>query len=151
MFIVSAKLTRRNVLIGVLVLGLLAVLAAVLLTREEAPAEPIPGETNQERLAYLASLGWITAAEPSETLEFTLPSPLGETYEQYNQLQREQGFDLEAYAGRQVKRFTYPVRNHPGGQEGVQADLYVCDGVVIGGDILRAGADSFVATLEFPG
>ena len=150
MFIISAKLTRRNVILGILLLGLAAALTVGLLTKDSTPAEPIPGETDQQRLDYLASLGWITSAAPSETLEFTLPDPLGETYERYNLLQKEQGFDLSAYAGRQVKRFTYQIVNHPTAPEGTQADLYVCDGVVIGGDILCTGPDSFVATLEFP-
>ena len=150
MFIVSAKLTKRNVLLSVLILGLLIVLVTGLLSRNSSPSEPIPGDTDQQRIAYLSSLGWVTSVTPSETLEFTLPDPLGETYERYNQLQKEQGFDLSAYAGRQVKRFTYQVVNHPSAPEGTQADLYVCDGIVIGGDILCTGPDSFVATLEFP-
>ena len=153
MLIFSAKLTKRHLFLGGgAVLLAAVVLLAVLLPRgEEAPPEAIPGGTDRERVSYLASLGWQASPTPSETLEFTLPDPLGETYERYNQLQLSQGFDLTAFAGRQVKRFTYPVSNHPKSSTAVQADLYVCDGVIIGGDILCAGPDSFVATLEFPG
>ena len=155
MFIVSAKLNPKKAITCVILFSLALIALILIVSRARGQARPADSAaaapTDSQRTAYLSALGWAVDPSPTETLTFTLPSPLGETYEQYNQLQREQGFDLEAYAGRQVKRFTYPVRNHPGGQEGVQADLYVCDGVVIGGDILRAGADSFVATLEFPG
>ncbi len=149
MFIISAKLTKRTLILGG---AILAVALAVFFSTKAVSKDsgPIPGETDQQRVAYLASLGWAASPTPSETLEFTLPSPLGDTYDRYNQLQKDQGFDLTAYAGRQVKRFTYPVSNHPDIHQGVQADLYVCDGAVIGGDILCTGPDSFVATLEYP-
>lgn len=150
MLIVSTKLSKQKLVLAVFLVVVLGALLLALPGREPAPTEPIPGETDVQRLEYLASLGWIAGPEPSETLEFTLPDPLGETYEAYNRLQQLQGFDLTPYAGRQVKRYSYPVTNHPEAAEGVQADLYVCDGIVIGGDILRAGADSSVSTLEFP-
>ena len=148
----SAKLTRKHLVLGggALLLAVAALLAVMVPRGETAPPEAIPGETDQQRVSYLASLGWLASPTPSETLEFTLPDPLGETYERYNQLQQAQGFDLTAFAGRQVKRFTYPISNHPRIPTAVQADLYVCDGVIIGGDILCAGPESFVATLEFP-
>ena len=150
MFIISAKFTKKRLMLCVIALALLIWGAVALGGRQEAPADPIPGETDQQRTAYLASLGWITSSAPTETLEFTLPDPLGETYQRYNQLQQEQGFDLTPYAGQQVKRFTYQVTNHPQGTEDVQADLYVCGGLIIGGDILCTGEESFVATLKFP-
>lgn len=151
MFIISAKFTKKRLVLCAIALALLIWGAVALGGRQETPADPIPGETDQQRTEYLASLGWITSSAPTETLEFTLPDPLGETYQRYNQLQQEQGFDLTPYAGQQVKRFTYPVTNYPDMPEGVQADLYVCDGLIIGGDILCTGEEGFVTTLKFPG
>ena len=150
MFIISAKLSKQKLVLLALVLVLLFIPLITLLQREEPVSTPIADETDQQRLDYLASLGWIAAPSPSETLEFTLPDPLGDTYEAYNRLQRQQGFDLTPYAGQQVKRYSYSISNHPDTKEGVQADLYVCSGVVIGGDILRSGPDSSVSTLEYP-
>ena len=91
------------------------------------------------------------SAAPIETLEFTLPQPLNASYEAYNELQQEQGFDLAPYAGMQVKRYSYQVTNYPDCPENVQANLYLCGDLVIGGDILCYGEEGFVDTLIFPG
>lgn len=106
--------------------------------------------TNDDRVAYLQSLGWTVESEPVETLQFLLPEELSEPYLTYNQLQKEQGFDLSACCGKQVSRYTYTVTNYPGRSEGVQANLYVCEESPVAGDILCAGADGFQDTLAFP-
>lgn len=150
MFIVSAKLSKSKCILFSFLLILLLLPVLALSGREETLPAPIAGETDRQRTDYLASLGWIAASTPSETLEFALPDPLGETYDAYNRLQKQQGFDLSQYAGQQVKRYSYPISNHPDTEDGVQADLYVCNGVVIGGDILRSGSNSSVSTLKYP-
>ncbi|WP_353961146.1 hypothetical protein [Klebsiella pneumoniae] len=42
------------------------------------------------------------------------------------------------------------MRNYPGRNEDVQADLYLCEDLIIAGDILCCGNDGFVATLVYP-
>ena len=74
----------------------------------------------------------------------------GQDYLTYNELQDSQGFDLSACCGKQVARYTYTVTNYPGRPEGVQANLYVCEGQPVAGDILCAGADGFQDTLVYP-
>lgn len=154
MFIVSAKLSPRKAIAAVVAFGVVLIaiiLLAGALKRQEAPGEAlVTAATEEERSAYLRSLGWEIEDSPMETLEFMLPQPLNESYQDYNQLQLEQGFDLTPYAGMQVKRYSYRVTNYPGYPEDVQADLYLCGDVVIGGDILYCGDSGFVATLVFP-
>ena len=55
-----------------------------------------------------------------------------------------------ACCGKQVSRYTYTVTNYPGRSQGVQANLYVCEGQPVAGDILCAGADGFQDTLVYP-
>lgn len=154
MFIVSAKFNPKKAVRYLLALGVL--LVAVILLVGRFRRAPSPGEdivsaaTDQERAAYLESLGWTVDPAPIETLEFSLPQPLNEAYESYNQLQLEQGFDLAPYAGMQVTRYSYAVQNYPGFPDQVQADLYLCGDTIIGGDILYYGDNGFVSTLQFP-
>ena len=108
------------------------------------------GIRNADRIAYLESMGWQVEEEPVETLQFLLPEKLEEPYLTYNELQDSQGFDLSACCGKQVARYTYTVTNYPGRPEGVQANLYVCEGQPVAGDILCAGADGFQDTLVYP-
>ena len=75
---------------------------------------------------------------------------LEEPYLTYSEPQDAQGFDLAACCGKQVARYTYTVTNYPGRPEGVQANLYVCEGRPAAGDILCAGADGFQDTLVYP-
>lgn len=154
MFIVSAKFSPRKAIAAVVACA--AVLILMILLISSLKGRPSPGEelitaaSEEERAEYLRSLGWEIETSPMETLEFMLPQPLNDSYEEYNTLQKEQGFDLEPYAGMQVKRYSYRVLNYPNYPDDVQADLYLCGDVVIGGDILYCGDSGFVATLVFP-
>ena len=154
MFIVSAKFSPRKAIAAVVACGALLILMILLIS--SLKGRPSPGEelitaaSEEERAEYLRSLGWEIETSPMETLEFMLPQPLNDSYEEYNALQKEQGFDLEPYAGMQVKRYSYRVLNYPNYPDDVQADLYLCGDVVIGGDILYCGDSGFVATLVFP-
>ena len=151
MFIITTKFSKRRVLAAVAVLAL--VLALVVLPRscrkaDEAPS--IPAETNEQRVAYLVSLGWEVNEQPIETLSVTLGDTLEEPYESYNALQLEQGFDLTRCCGKTLSRYTYVVTNYPDAMLPCQADLYVCDGVVAAGDIVCTGENGFMAPLAFP-
>lgn len=155
MLIVSTKIKPKKAILGILLFGA-ALIILILLTshlkHQKAPAEmPLTAASDADRVTYLSSLGWQVDPAPTETLTFTLPSPLSEAYLEYNTLQLEQGFDLSAYAGKDVKRYSYAVLNYPGRPEDVQADLYLSKDTIIGGDILCCGDNGFVASLAFPG
>lgn len=149
MFIWSTRLSKKKLVLGGVLIA--CVLAAALflptlLGAEEAPAA-LPGETNAQRVEYLRNCGWEVVEEPVETFQFLLPEKLEESYASYNDLQLSQGFDLRPYCGRQLARYTYTLTNYPDRPEGVQANLYVCDGQIIGGDIFCPGAGGFQEAL----
>ena len=155
MFIVTAKVPkRRYFLLGAIVI--LAILVAILTLRggkkeaAESGEPSLQAETNEQRTAYLESLGWDVDAEPIEALRFTLPDELVEPYRSYNEIQLKQGFDLAPYCGETLERYTYCVNNYPDRPKGCQADLYLYDGAIVAGDIVCTGANGFISTLEFP-
>jgi len=145
MFIVTTRFTRKKAVLSVILFG--AVLAGLifLVSRLSSEKDPAPShlEDNPQRVEYLLSLGWEVLPEPLETLQFLFPETLEEPYRSYNELQLAQGFDLTFCCGKQVSRFTYTVTNYPGRSEGVQANLYVCEGTPVAGDVCCAGADGF--------
>ena len=106
--------------------------------RNERAARRLP---ELPRLAGRAGAGRNTLAP--------LPKELEEPYLSYNVLQRAQGFDLEPCCGKTVERCTYTVKNHPSGKV-CQADLYICGGEIVAGDILCTGEGGFIAPLAFP-
>ena len=152
MLIFTTRLSKRKAALAVIAAGvLLAAVICLVSWLRGAPAGDLPQVAdNPQRIAYLQSLGWEVETEPVETLQFLLPDPLAEPYLTYNELQKEQGFDLAACAGKQVARYTYAVTNYPGRPDGVQLNLYVCEDLPVAGDVCCPGADGFQEGLEFP-
>lgn len=152
MLIFTTRLSKKKAAFAVIAAGV--ILAAIILLVghfQDQRAGDLPQLTdNTQRITYLQSLGWEVESEPVETLQFLLPDPLEEPYLTYNELQKEQGFDLTACCGRQVSRYTYAVTNYPGRPSGVQLNLYICEGVPVAGDVCCPGADGFQHTLAFP-
>ena len=151
MMIFTTRFSRKKAAFVVILLG--ALLSALILLIGKLP-EPAPDTpqltTNEERIAYLQSLGWEVSPEPLETLQFLLPAHLAEPYVTYNELQKTQGFDLSSYCGKQLSRYTYQVTNYPNRPEGVQLNLYICEDAPVAGDILCPGNDGFQHALEYP-
>lgn len=150
MFIWSTRLSKKKLILGgVLVVCVLAAVLCLpaLLGEDEAPAA-LPGETNAQRVEYLRNCGWEVVEEPVETFQFLLPEELEEPYLSYNDLQLSQGFDLRPYCGRQLARYTYTLTNYPDRPEGVQVNLYICDGQIVAGDVFCPGAGGFQEALQ---
>ena len=143
MLIWTARVPKRKTIFAALTLaGLTSVLALCFCLY--SPASKLPSlESNDQRVAYLQSLGWEIEPEPMETLQFLMPETLEEPYLTYNELQHAQGFDLSACCGKQVTRYTYAVLNHPDRAEGVQANLYICNEVPVAGDLFCPGENGF--------
>lgn len=160
MIIITKKLHPRRLAAGCL-LGACAVilLGAAFGLVQKVPSTPVSTvasadgsdiRTNADRIVYLESLGWLTAAQPAAEESLTLPDQFGDAYQDYLTLQRSQGFDLEKYAGETIKRYTYQVKNYPGLQENIWACLLVCKHQIIGGEIFCNQGDGFTQSLEFP-
>lgn len=159
MFIYTTKFTRKKAIAIVLIIA--AILCAlVFLAGNRDTAAGAAGETgilaakgidsNEDRIAFLQSYGWEVSNEPVETLEVTLPKEFDQTYEQYNALQKSQGFDLKSYAGKRIKRYTYAISNYPTGAAGIQAHLLLYKNVVIGGDVASSELNGFMHGLTMP-
>jgi hypothetical protein len=109
------------------------------------------GKDDSSRVAYLTDLGWQVSETPLSQEEILIPDTLDEaTYGPYLALQQEAGFDLAAYAGKTVTRYTYEVLNYPTGETGIVAGLLVYKGQIVGGEIMSAALDGFIHSLNFP-
>ena len=151
MMIWTARLSRKKAVLSVLLMGTVMLVLMILTHRAPGETTVLPQlTTNEERVAYLESLGWQVESEPLETLQFLLPETLEEPYLSYNTLQIVQGFDLTPCCGKQLSRYTYTVTNYPGRAAGVQANLYICELTPVAGDIFCPGANGFQTTLIFP-
>ena len=161
MITISLRMDKKRLAALVLALALAgagAVCAKQMLWQNVLPAESTvsarkvntAAANEQQRRDFMAAYGWEVEEEPLEIQEVLIPSEFDETYEKYNYIQKQQGFDLEACCGKQVTRYTYAVSNYPGRPDGVQLNLYVCEEFPVAGDVVCTGADGFRDTLAFP-
>lgn len=126
------------------IIGIVIILASFMgnhngVAESNAPKK-ISCATAEERLEYLNSLGW--QVEKSEEMkEITIPQKFNAVYNQYNDIQAEQGFDLENYKGKKAVVYTYKVTNYED-NDNVIADLIVCDGILIGADLCDTNAEN---------
>ena len=149
MLIRTTRFSRKKAVFAVLLMGVVMAVLIVLVGRMPPEEEAAPPRlvSNEDRVAYLLSLGWQVESEPAETLQFLMPKELAEPYLSYNELQLPQGFDLSGCCGKQVSRYTYTVINYPDRPTGVQANLYVCEELPAAGDIWCPGAGGFQEAL----
>lgn len=150
MFVFSVH--KRQIKMAVLVLCIAVVAVAFYFVSKqgvEAAKEAqmnVRAATSEERIAYLSQFGWSVEEDPVEVSEVIIPETFDDTYTQYNELQKAQGFDLTVYAGKRVKRWIYRITNYPGyeNRDCIQATLLVFDGQIIGGDICSTEIDGFM-------
>lgn len=104
-------------------------------------------KTEKARVAYLADCGWSVETPALKEETVLIPKQFNAVFETYNALQKQQGFDLTRYAGKEVKLFTYKVVDSNLG-ENVIATLYVSGGNVVGGDVHSTALDGFMCGLK---
>lgn len=158
MFVVSLNVKKRKrYFIIVAALGLIFTVSAVCMrfcaTCEKTGTEPkfdTEVQSDADCLRFISDYGWETDKEPTEVRDVVIPAEFDDVYENYNQIQLSQGFDLREYAGRRVQRRTYIVNNYPNsdGDDSIRINILICDGSVIGGDVCSIKLDGFMHGFE---
>ena len=146
MLIVTAKMPKRKLTLGVAAAALLCCCAIALNFGHALRGV----KSNQDRIDYLSAYGWQVSPDPVATQELLIPKEMDDSYTEYLALQTSQGFDLQKYAGKRVKRYTYEVLNYPTGEAGVQVNLLICKNTVVGGEVLSPQLDGFLHGLAMP-
>jgi hypothetical protein len=152
MFVASIKFSTIKAAAILLALG--AIIAAALWTRGQVAvqADVFPKyagiATNAKRVQFLEGYGWKVVPDPVEVVEVTIPQSFNVVYNNYNALQKAQGFNLEGYKGRRVKRWTYRITNFPGVTDEVRGNLLIFNNVVIGGDVSTVALNGFMQGLS---
>lgn len=152
MFMMTAKVDKKKVILG-LVAAAVLIVALIMLFGGGGESTPTaaPGvATNDGRVQFLKDLGWEVAASPKESGQVRIPEESTEVFDRYNALQKSQGYDLSAYAGKTVMRYVYKITNYPNATEPVYATLLVYKDQVIGGDVTDTAAKGAIHGLQKP-
>lgn len=103
--------------------------------------------TEDDILSFVSKCGWQVDKEPVEVRDVVIPESFDEVYNNYNEIQLNQGFDLTKYAGKRVKRWTYIIKNYPDTapeDDFVRINILVSDDKIIGGDVCSVKLDGFM-------
>lgn len=101
--------------------------------------------TKPDIASFLTDLGYTYNPNYTEKT-FTLPFDFDTVYNNYNEIQKEAGFDLIPYKGKECTMYTYEIYNHPFGK--ANANIIVYNGEIIGGDISSVSLDGFMVPLQ---
>lgn len=155
MFVVSLSKNKiKKVFFTALAVGVLSLCLVLLIafigqyqSMQTSAGISLLATNEQERLAFISHYGWEVDKDAVEIQEIVIPEVFDDVYENYNEIQLEQGFNLTKYAGQRVKRWTYIVRNYPDTspeEDYIRLNLLVSDGVIIGGDVCSVKLDGFM-------
>jgi hypothetical protein len=133
----------RAILLAVIVL--LSALLAARCTRIRGASVRVDGTA--DIVIYLNGFGWAVEPEPVTVRNVQIPARFTETYQRYNDLQKQQGFDLSRYRADIVESYTFRVLNHPAAGD-VFANVLVFRGRIIGGDICSFAINGFMTTFD---
>ena len=109
-----------------------------------AGAGKIDGSTNALRVEYIKSLGYEVNETAVSNKEITVPQEFGDVYSQYNEIQKQAGFDLSRHKGEKAYVYSYELTF----DSETQVHLIVSDGTVIGGDIAEIRLDGEMKPLK---
>lgn len=89
----------------------------------------ISAGTTAERIDYFALHGW--EVEEISEKEIIIPAEFSGAYEEYAVIQDKQGLPLREYAGKNARLFTYSVRNYSPENQKMNAELIVCNDIIV--------------------
>lgn len=155
MFVLSFRRSRKKTIVVLAVLLVAVTLIGIFVCRNNAQPEAVSSgkkyalsaADNNARVAFFQQFGWKVDPEPIDTGDVTIPKKFDDVYVAYNNIQKEQGLDLQPYAGKTVRQWIYAVTNYPN-QEAMRGTLLVCDGRVIGGDLCTPALDGFMTGFD---
>ena len=151
MMVMTAKVDKKKIAI-VLAAAVVLIAGLVLIFGGDssAPTASTNAPNNDARVAFLESFGWDVTTSPVESGQVKIPKESSEVFDRYNALQKSQGYDLSAYAGKTVMRYVYKINNYPGATEPVYATVLVYKNQIIGGDVTDTSAKGVVRGFKKP-
>ena len=153
MLVMTAKVDKKKIAI-ILAAVVVAVAGLFLLLGGEDSTPTSTTVTsvasNDDRVKFLSGFGWEVTTSPVESGQVRIPASGNDVFNRYNELQKSQGYDLSAYAGKTVMRYVYQINNYPGATAPVYATLLIYKNQVIGGDVTDTSAKGTIRSFKMP-
>ena len=152
MLVMTAKVDKKK--IALIIAGVIVAVAAIIMLlsggNDATPTVSTAVANNDARVAFLKEFGWDVTTSPTESGQVRIPEKPSEVFDRYNALQKSQGYDLSAFAGKTVMRYVYKINNYPGATDPVYATLLIYKNQIIGGDVTNTGAKGAIQGFKMP-
>ncbi|MCD7726974.1 MAG: DUF4830 domain-containing protein [Ruminococcus sp.] len=148
MIIKTIKVKKLGIIIAACVVSALFIFLVVYGVAKAYSDDCITLDTEELRQEFIKDLGWETDSEYTSSKVVKIPVEFDDVYEDYNEIQEQQGFNLEKYKGKEVEIYTYLVKNYPNDKENVYLSLIIFEGRLIGGDVSCNELDGFMQGLK---
>ncbi len=158
MFMLSLKISKKKALTALIaVLALIGIILVILSFSNSNNTINSPSGkhsvivcSNEDKVNFLKEFGWKINEYSLEVSDISIPEIFNDTYENYNEIQKNQGFDLSKHKGETCKKFVYEVLNYPGKSKGIKATLIISNNRVIAADISSSEVNGFIEGLDNP-
>ena len=162
MFVVTAKITKKKIVMVVLAIGVI-ICGIVMMMPEKTADDVLATEMNQEQMAsitvggiktnedrriFLSDKGLEVSENEIDMKKVQIPSEFDEVYTQYNDMQKAQGFDLEKFKGKTVEMYTYQILNYDDTEDEIHANVLIYKNKIIGGDISSVNLEGFMSGFD---
>lgn len=150
MFAVDFRAPKRRIVLITLVIMVVLLIGAVFRfdIRPETTESETSGTDSFSVADYIASFGIETDESTCVIDEVIVPTEFNDVYENYNAIQKEQGFDLALYKGKTLSRYTLEVTNYTEKEKDVFAEVLTYRGKVVAADIYCTNAEGFILPLK---
>jgi len=112
-------------------------------------AEFVSVKTNRDRISFLEKIGLTVENNPVSAKEITIPTKFSKVYKNYNEVQKEAGYDLSSYKGVNCTVYCYKVITKYGENVAdTMANLIIYNDRIIGGDISSTHIDGEMYSLK---
>lgn len=148
MFVWTINWNKKTAVL--VIIGIAALLAILIFASANNSGNGSSGKIGSvdDAAAFLESLGWTVDKATVEQKDVIIPKQFSDIYNQYNNIQKAQGYDLSDYRGMEVTIYSFDIQNYSGYSGRVVADVYVHNKKVIGGDIHSIELDGFMQGLS---
>ena len=136
---------RRSTLFALILTLICAVFVSSKFTASTVYSEE--GSTNYQRISFLESIKCKVQEEIVSKKDIVIPDEFSNVYENYNKLQISAGFDLVPFKGSKATVYTYKVTKYKDIKD-AYANLIVCNGKIIGGDIFTTDLNGQMLPLK---
>ncbi len=150
MFICSMRMSKKKMLAIFILLIVVVAGVIFLITGRSQDGKSSENKvslnvaSDEDVAKYVKSFGWEITEPAEEIVDVSVPLEFNDVYENYNALQKKQGFDLEPYKGSAAQRYTFAVLNYPDYPENIKADVIVCKQRIIAADICSVEINGFM-------